>query len=251
MTKTQLIDYMRLSCKVQDPEVTPIDPLFLSLSDSDIESVLEVGLAQEYPEGSLDSLPTEYLYPVILVSKKELYYQLAVNSAPLYPLDLGRDGGLKKNIRFDHYMALINMVELELKTYRSTGNGSMPKLGNLMIEGRYYTNRDYNLSEKPSVTLTADSVGTTTVELSWVINKINKFYNSILYKYTSAIVDLYDLENPINENAEKVYTFTDIHETMYRVTGLTPSTTYYFALAIQERNGLKGYSEITFTTLLS
>lgn len=248
MNKTELIAYLRQSCIVQDPKQIPLDPVFLALTDAQIEAVLKVAMSSEAPTGNIENIDDSIVYLLILVAKKELYYQLATNTAPLYPLSLGKDGGLKKNIRFDHYMELIRTLEMQYKFYKETQTPIIA--GEVKLGGRYYyTERNYNLAEKPSISLVADSVFDTYINLSWLLSKIDRFQSYILYQHTSQIVDLYS-STVINAEATKVEEIKDIHRTLYTKADLVANTEYHFAIAVQERNGLKGFSEITVTTLL-
>lgn len=249
MNKLQVIAYLRQNCIVQDPEVTPNDPAFLALTNEELELVISVALLKESPHDTVDNVPAEVLYPTILVAKKELYYQLASKTAPLYPISLGDDdGGLKKNIRFDHYMTLVTKVSQEYDLFKSTGTPVV--VGQILLSSRYHSKRNYDLAVPPSGSLVADLVRNTSIDLSWSVRNINRFYSYILYKSTEPIVDLYDPTNPIKETAEKVMETYDIHSNLYRISGLTASTLYYVALVVQEANGLKGFSEISFTTQL-
>ena len=248
MTKLQVIAYLRQNCIVQDPSgTTAIDPVFLSLTNEELESVIIVALSKESPKNTVDNIPMDVLYTVILVAKKELYYQLASKSAPLYPLSLGDDGGVKKNVRFDHYMKLITEVNKEYDTFKSTGTPI--SVGNILLPSRYFSKRNYDLATPPSGVLIADLVKSTSVELIWTVRDINRFYSYLLYKSSEPIVDLY-AKDPIKTSAVKVTEIFDIHKTTFRIEGLTPSTLYYVALVVQEANGLKGFSEISFITQL-
>jgi len=249
MTKLQVIAYLRQNCIVQDPSGTvAIDPVFLSLTNEELEAVILVALSKESPHDSIDNIPAEKLYPVILVAKKELYYQLASASAPLYPINLGDDGGLKKNVRFEHYISLITEVNKEYDTFRNTG---IPiSSGQILLPSRYYSKRNYDLATPPSGVLVADTVRDKSVDLSWSARNVDRFYSYILYRSTESIVDLYNQNDPIKSGAVKVIEIFDIHKTLCRIESLTPSTLYYVALVVQEKNGLKGFSEISFSTQL-
>lgn len=250
MNKVQLIAYLRQSCLVQSPSVGA-DPLFLALTDEELEATLDVAISKESPNSSIDNLENNNVYPVILTSKMELYYILAMQSAPLYDIDLGtNDPELKKSQRFDHYMKLVNMTRGEyasfkdLNTVLSSSNGNV---GDAILNSRYYSMRNYNLATPPTANLNADLVTNNKVDLSWSVSGIVNFYSYVLYKSKSPIVDLYTTDK-IESSAEKVVEFKFLHETMYRIENLEANTLYYVALVVQEKNGLKGYSEISFTT---
>ena len=76
-----LVKYLRDSVLVQDPS-TAEDPVWLQMSDSDLAIVLEVAKYRDFPNQVLSSLANGVVYPLMLVAKKELYYRLAVKSAP-------------------------------------------------------------------------------------------------------------------------------------------------------------------------
>jgi hypothetical protein len=248
MDKTQLIAYLRQNCIVQDPEVLPNDPVFLALTDEQLELVLEVALSKESPSDDLDNLPSEVVYPLILVAKKELYFQLASKTAPLYPIGFG-DSSIKKNTRFDHYMTLIKQTETEYQNFKNTGQPIIA--GDILLANRYYSKRNYERQAPPTVVLNLDAVYSNKVELSWTPSKVKRFYNYLLYKSAEQIVDLYSQESlKVYPTAEQIVDIRDLHSNRYRIEGLQSSTLYHVAVIVQEDNGLKGYSEITFTTLL-
>lgn len=250
MTKAALIAYLRQSCIIQDPSgVTPIDPVFLSLTDDQISLVLQVAVGKVCPSELIDSLPDDFTYPVILTAQKELYFQLASNSAPLFPISA--DGAsLQKNIRFDHYMTLVSAVSAEYQSFLNTG--AQIAVGNLTLGSRYYTQRNLDLAKKPVIVLNVDEVFTDHVHVSWRLSNIDRFSNVKLYIGSSEIVNIYAEESLIiSAEAVLLATITDLHRTVSSVGNLTANTHYHIAAVVQEKNGLKGYSEITVTTLLA
>ena len=113
----------------------------------------------------------------------------------------------------------------------------------------FFHTRNYEHAKLPTVTLAVDNFYSDKLEISWSGITYDRFHSYVLYKSTvSPIVDTYD-ENAISDQATLLETIYDPHHTTYRVSDLTPNTTYYLALVIQERNGLKGFSEITAKTL--
>ena len=249
MTKAELVSFMRTSVNVQDPTGVSNDPAFLALTDTQLESILTLSLIKESPSSTLNNIPNELLFPVVLTSKKELYHQLAVKSAPFYKMSAS-GASLQKSDRFDHYYRLITEVETEYQNYLkdSTTLTSV----NVVRKNNYYTNRNYNLASRPEVELSLDTAYSDRAELSWEVNRCDRFYNFLLYQSSSAIVDVYGTEIvSINSSAVLISTIVDIHTLTYRLLSLLPNTRYFVALIIQERNGLKGYSEIDFTTNLA
>ena len=58
------------------------------------------------------------------MSKKELYLKLAVISAPLYDLTADNNNQLKRNQRFQHYMAPAENAQEEYEDVVDNGGGA-------------------------------------------------------------------------------------------------------------------------------
>ena len=245
MNKTQIISYLKMICKLEDPDDFTADPLYLAMSDEDIETYILVAMAKQGLT-DIDTIPTDDVYPTLLLARKDLYYSLAIESAPLTPIS-SSDGKLNKDVRFDHYMKLVKQVDDEYNSYLEMGQ--VVKVGEIILASRYHSARNYELATAPVCVLTADSVYSDKVELSWSYSNINRFYNSIIYYSSSQIIDEYSNTIPM-DGAVTAHTTYDIHENKFRIEGLTPNTTYKIALLVQEANGLKGYHEISVTTLV-
>lgn len=245
-----IIKFLRESIIVQDPEVVVVDEDFLSMTDEDFISLLQIALSKIDPSDDIFNLSNENLYGLILVSKKELYHRLANKTATKYSLTSATGVQLKRAEIFDHYYKLIEEVEQEYKTYISTGGGAVIKTGEILISSRYFSQRNYNLASKPQIALSLDNIYEDKVELSWKLNRINKFAKYDLYISKKPILDKYN-KNAISTEAKKVEMIKDIHRTCYRIEGLQQDTEYYVLILVEERNGLQGYSELKFTTLAS
>ena len=115
-----LVKYLRDSVLVQDPS-TAEDPIWLQMSDDDLAIVLEVAKHRDFPNQVLSSLANGVVYPLMLVAKKELYYRLAVKTAPNYDIRGDEAGELKRSQRFEHFMSLIKQTEAELQNYMENG----------------------------------------------------------------------------------------------------------------------------------
>lgn len=241
-----LVNYLRQSVLVQDPNITPQDPEFLSMTDEDLKEVLEFSLYKINPNASLENLSKGDIYPLILVAKKELYSRLAVKNAPLVTIGFG-ETALKYDLRFEHYLKLIKQVDEEYNKYLQ--QNIYAESAEVLLDSRYYSKRYYDLSNPPIIELFVDSVYSDKVELSWGVSGVDKFYNYLIYIDTNPILDKYS-EEKISSTAQLVKTIYDVHETFYRIEGLQPNTKYYVLVVVQNKNGLKGYSEVSFTTLI-
>lgn len=247
MDKVKLITYLRQNCIVQNV-TTGNDPAFLALTDEQLELVLDIALSKESPSNTLDDVPNDITYPLVLVAKKELYYQLASKSAPLYPMSADNNS-LKKNIRFEHYVSLIKQAESEYVTFKTLL--TPVTTGEVFLNTRYFSRRNYEHQKPPSISLVLDNVYKNKVEISWVCSNITRFYNYLLYKSEETILDLYSQDSlKVLSGADKVANLSDIHSTRHRIENLKESTLYHVAVIVQEANGLKGFAEISFTTLL-
>lgn len=246
MSIQEIINFLRQSILVQDPEIAPVDEDFLSITEEDFVSLLQICLTKVDPKDDLFSLKQENLYPLILISKKELYHRLAVKSAKDYSITSATGVQLKRGEVFDHYYQLIEETEQEYKNYLATG---VPvQVGEVLISSRYFSGRNYALASKPQILLSLDNIYEDNVEVSWNLKRINKFAKYELYIGEKPIIDKYN-KNAISKEARKVSIFRDIHTTCFRISELKEDTEYYVLILVEERNGLQGYAELKFTTL--
>lgn len=249
MTKEQMVKYLRMNVSIQDPATTQ-DSVYLNMTDEDILLYMNVVLTRDFPNvRSLDTLPNEYVFPVILLSKKELYYALAVKEAPLY--DLGADSSyLKRSQRFDHYMELIAQTEKEYLSYLENGwaGGNTLQSFDVLLSDRYNTKRNYEKGIHPVLTLYIDGIKENSVEISWSA-KTSHFDKYEVYISNSPIIDLYNILNPIRTSAKKVAEIRDVWQTACRIEGLTADTDYYVAVSITDKTTLTTYDEQSFKTL--
>lgn len=247
MTVQEIIKFLRQSIMVQDPEVATVDEDFLSMTEEDFIITLQISLSKVDPQDSIFNLSRENLYPLILVTKKELYHRLAVKSASDYTLQSATGGTLSKSDVFDHYYTLIEQVEKEYKNYLATG--VRVQVGEVLLSSRYFSERNYNLAKPPCIKVLLDNLYSDNAEISWDLTRIDKFAFYEVYVSEKPVVDRYSQTNPIRTTAKKLAQIKNIHQKCFRVDSLKSDTTYYVAILVEERNGLKGFEEIKFTTL--
>ena len=251
MTVDQMVSYLRLNVSIQDPTGTVQDSAYLSMTDEDIVLYMDIVLTRNYPEiPSLDYLPAEYIYPIILLSKKELYYALAVKESPLYDIGADNNNYLKRSQRFDHYMKLIAQVDSEYKDYLENGGAGANTLTSfdVLLSDRYATKRNYEKGAIPALSLYIGSVTETSVEISWQV-KLSRFREYRVYISKSPIVDLLNVSKIISEDAKEVVTIRNAHQTSCRIEGLLPDTDYYVAVSATEMSSLTNYKQESFRTL--
>lgn len=244
MDKNSLISLLRASIEGQDKNILN-DPAYV-FSDKDLEDILSLVVPFHNPSYSINTIPDDEVYFILLLAKKEVYYRLATSSAPYYPLEAD-GGGLKKNVRFDHYLELIKLVTDEYNYLLHQYRLNKPiEVKELLVSKNNYINRLYNNIEKPSLELTIDKVGDTFVNLSWNKSSSNLFSCYEVYISQNPIIDEYYNEKDselISKNATLEAVIYDIHKTKYRITELQPDTSYYIAVCERNKLGLAGFAE--------
>lgn len=251
MNVEQIVSYMRLCVRIQDPDGAEIDSKYLSMTDEDILLYLNVALTRDFPTvPSLDTLPNADIYPLTLLARKDLYYTLATIEAPLYDLGADNNNYLKRSQRFDHYMKLIVQVDKEYQDYIENGGagGNTLNAYNVILPNRYNTRYNRENGAIPCPILYLQNVGIDFVEVSWQV-KMSRFYMYRVYVSESQIIDLYVVGNHVISDSTLVTTIRDIHQTGCRIEGLLPNTEYHVAVAAVEMSSLTGYNEVVFTTL--
>lgn len=260
MKATQIVTYLRNNVHIQDPSGSTTDPVYLSMTDADVLLLIQVACCRDYPAyAGMSSIPDDSVYPVMLLAKKELYFKLATDSAPLYPIKSGSDE-LQKNIRFDHYIALVKETDKEYQewTDSSVVLGSTYGTGSVTVTlaNKYYSSTNYNTQPLPQVMVSVDSVTSSEADISWSVRKVECFYNYLVYLSNAQIIDVYNEDEKsyrqfkIADSAQKKMEILNIRDSHARLSGLSSNTGYNVCVIVQERNGLKGYQEVQFSTLV-
>ena len=249
MTKAELVRYLRLNINIQNADVT--DTAYLSMTDEDIELYLNVVLTRDFPQvPSLDLIPTEDIYPVVLLAKKELYYTLASMDAPLIDLTADNNNQIKRSQRFEHYMKLIAAVDDEYNQYNEDGGaGTRNTLTSydVLISDRYATRRNYEKGRVPVLSLRVVGVTDTTVELSWSV-QLSRFDKYEVYVSDEQIYDEFAIMEQISPKAKLVAKITDVHQNKCRIEGLLPDTVYHIMVSATEKSSLVGRAELIVST---
>lgn len=247
MTVTDLVKYLRLNLTIQDPSIEE-DTAYLKMSDDDIKLYLELALSRDFPNETLDSLPNDSIYPLILLSKKEMFYALAVSVADQFDLGADNNNYLKRGQRFEHYMKLVAQAQQEYEQYLEDGGagGYALTTHNVTLSERFYTKYNYEYGLAPVLSLYLKEVGEDYVEIYWKSQISSHFKQYEVYVSDTPIVDLSDLEKHISSDAIKVATIKDIHQKSCKVKGLNDidSKQLYFAVVAEQMNLRKAYSQI-------
>lgn len=249
MTKAELVRYLKLNVNIQNADVT--DTAYLSMTDEDIELYLSVVLTRDFPQvPSLDLIPQEDIYPVVLLAKKELYFTLASKDAPLIDLIADNNNQLKRGQRFEHYMKLIAAVDEEYNQYNEDGGaGTRNTLTSydVLISDRYATRRNYEKGFVPTLSLRITGVTDTTVELQWAV-QLSRFEKYEVYISEEQIYDEYSIGNPISLEAKLVAKILNVHQNKCRIEGLLPNTVYHVMVSATDKSSLVGRAEIIVST---
>lgn len=252
MTVEQMIQFLRLSVFIQDKDkVVTGDTEYLCMSDEDLMLYLNVALTRNFSDvPSLQYLPNESVFPLVLLAKKELYYTLAVKEAPLFDIGADNNNYLKRSQRFDHYMKLVVQTDKEYEDWLEnggTGNGTVQSYS-VTLSDRYGTRYNFENSATPTVVLYVGTITEDTVEFWWNVKNISRFYRYKVYISKEPIVDLFNLNSHIASGATLVAEIKDIHQVRCRVTGLEPNTEYYIAVQAVSMSTLSGYAQTQVMT---
>lgn len=243
----RLVPYLRKSLLLDDPTINS-DSAF-QYTDEDLADILEMAVYEHNPSYNLTNFPKQESTFVVLLAKKEIYYRLATVSAPFYPLK-AEGAELRKDVRFDHYMALIRLVNSEYTTRYDKFTRELPiQQGTLFVATKHYTTDFYNEMEQTDFEVYVDNVTTDSVEISWDKFEIigGRFESYSIYVNESLIYDKY--MNTISDGATKVVEIRDIHRTFFRITGLNPQQDYHVLVMCKDMNGFKECNEFKVTTL--
>lgn len=251
MNSQSIIQFLRGSVIGQDPDIL-YDPEF-NPSNEALEEILEYALVFVDPTATLEDIHQKQVYPLILYSKKELYSRLATKSAPYYKVKTP-ELEINKGDRFDHYFKLIELVEGEINVFNNSGGSFSVESQEVLLGSKYYSQRNYDLSKAPFVSLSIDNIYKDTIEVSWKYENVKMFLNykvylmEILPNINNNIIDIYN-KNTINNYATMAQEIRDIHQTHFRFTNLKPNTKYKLCITMNERNGLQGFNELEVQTL--
>lgn len=252
-----LVSFLRESCLIDDPELV-VDSNYLILTDEQLMTILLFANSRvNKGKYTIDNIPESSIYPIMLLSKKEIYHRLAGKYAPDYTIE-GEAGTLNISDRYTHFMDLAKQMEEEYQNYlediesnrdiSNTDSYSDLARGEVFISSRYQTQRNYRYSVAPKVKVKVDKVYTDKVEVSWNLKAINRFGSyKIYFSEVEPVIDVYN-SNQISPNAKLIKHELDIHNNKTRITGLRPNTSYYLCIVVLEQNGLIGYDEVQFLT---
>lgn len=254
MTVEQIIRFLRLSVSIQDAEngnIVTEDSEYLAMSDEDLLLYLNIVLTRNFPDiPSIAFISNEEIYPIVTLTKKELYSTLAAKDAPLYDLGADNNNYLKRSQRFEHYMKLVAQADKEYSDWLENGgsDNGVVKSYKVTLSDRYSTRYNFENSAVPKVSVYVGAVSDTAVEFWWKVKDLSRFYRYKVFISENPIVDMFNLSDHIDDKATLIAEIKDIHQTRCRVQSLEPEKTYYLAVQVIDMTTLSGYAQTQFTT---
>ena len=251
MTTQDLIKYLRLNVSVVDPDSGESDKLYLKLTDDDLRLYLDMARTRAFYDESLDDFPEEFIYPLMLLAKKELYMALAIKHANYVEIGADDNNYLKKSQWFDHYMKLVENVDDDYQSYLDQGGAGSDTLSsaNVYLANRYYTEYNYEKANLPYIKLKLDRVTENTIEVSWR-HQCDRYLSVGVYISKHPIADTYKLSgSQISEISKQVATVKDPHVTKCRISGCETGVDYYVLATITDWTGRSVYNELKVTTI--
>ena len=254
-----LISLLRSMVNVENEDYE--DEAYIKMSDEELTMYLKLGMTRLYPScEDFSDLVLGAEYPMILVSKKELYLKLAVTTAPLYNITADNNNQLQRSQRFDHYMKLAENAQSEFEDWEENNGLTDAETGITGVQAydsyltkRHFTSRNMRLSPTPIVRVKVVNIYSDSVEIMWKSYNNDHFGKFLVYISEKPIVDAFKVgskaEDSINEGAIEVHSTFDFGDNAIRITDLKPETSYYIAVFSIERNQKFGYKEIIITTL--
>lgn len=251
MTKDDLLRYIKSSVDVADPDDgTKKDSLYLKLSDEDLILYLNVARTRLFPNESLDDFPEAYVYPLMIVAKKELYLALALRHARQYDIGADDNNYLKRSQWYKHYMQLAENMDDDLQAYLDNGGagGFLITSANTYLAQRYRSSYNYEKANLPYIKAKLDKVSENVIEVSWQY-KIDRFDCVRVYVSNTPVADTYELsQSQISELSQQVALVKDPHLYRCRISGCSPETQYYVCVTITDWTGRTVFDELAVTT---
>lgn len=215
------------------------DPVLSSITEEELEDLLKgkakfLGLS--YP--NFDEDQEEGL---MLLVRREIYWKMALVSAPLYEMQMG-DLRVSKQVRFEHYMVLVNKVDSEYKDLTLSNPYRIKiNVGETTVNKPYTIRKNYNNYIPPIVELVIDKCTVQGINCSVAYSKLNPkdFVRLSVYTSEESLLDEYAEETFNLKEAIHCLDIRDVHKTLFRVNKKCKMIT----VALELTNGMKVYTE--------
>jgi hypothetical protein len=223
------------------------DPSYISIKQN-LSDIVSLAIART--GYTIDTLPNKQEYYVILIAQTLVYRTLATAKAPDYNVE-SEFTKITKSDRFTHYMKLIESVQKEIDSIEKKESLGEIDVGNLVINERNGSERNYALSAEQSISLTVSNITSNSADLDWSLFDCLKeaFYSYELYLGKSIVYDPYENPSLIQGNVLVSTMIQDIKRTKFRLKSLTPSTNYFLTICYKSANGGQTFYSTTFSTI--
>lgn len=247
MQIADLIKYLRNSVDIRLPDSGESDKKYLLLSDEDIILYLNIAKTRAFADETLDDFPEEYVYPLMLIAKKELYIALALRHASDVDLTADDNNQIKRSQWYTHYKNLADEMEDCYANYLDQGGEGSNTLcsANTYLSSRYYTPYNREKEIPPSIKVRASEVTSNYIEITWKYSCSRLRYFKV-YVSTSPILDCF--ESGVETNIDELVTLKDPVNNHCRITGCEPNTQYYILMSITDWAGVTTYHQIDTLT---
>lgn len=243
------VDYLRNSLVLKSPDVET-DPAF-KFSDEDLLFILDTATSTHNPKYNASDLPDSEFGFVVLLARKEVYWRLANATAPFYPLS-AEGAELKKNVRFDHYFALLKYVDESYSKMLKAREEADSQMGNgVFTLEQYTTARSHTRRNQLGVVYNLEvkimAEGENSLDITWTVPLTGNFYDYLVYVDKTPVFDPYE-DVSIRLDAEPKFQTYDRLRTKYRAKGLDAGQKYYVCVVARMRNGRNAFDQVEANT---
>lgn len=216
------------------------DPVIQSISKDEVGVLLNEVLQSNGITST--NIPSSKMLWIRLKVMEQIYWKLALSSAPLY--DITMDGmSVKRKDRFEHYLKLIDSIGKSLASMEKddpTLGGATLKTYDTYVDKVYNHNSYVTAQNIPVIEVILDTRGETYCNLSLDLRECrNAFLKYDIYYGDTSIIDPYN-DYSINKEATLLKQECNIHNNKLRV----PISEGYVACVVTLKNGLKAYHEL-------
>lgn len=237
--RQDLVD--RLKFHLSTGQIT--DPTLTTITDQDLDDILKqktLSLGYFYPD-----IPLANEEAVMLLTRKEIYWKMALVSAPLYEMSMG-DLQVSKQVRFDHYIQLIEMVEKDYKDLKNDPNKVKIEVQDTLVNTVYNQRKIVNNFVIPTVKLNVDSVilDRVNIDIQYINLNPKDFVYITVYTSDEPLVDKYSNEAFDTSKGTHHLEIRDIHKKFFNI--VKPKK--YISAVLKLYNGLESYTELELKT---
>lgn len=222
------------------------DPVVKAMTEEEVQNAILMQMAKLELEGDL--VPSDYLPIFMCLLMKEMYWKLALASAPLNDVKV-EDIEVKKGSRFEHYYKLVEQMEKEYQSILNDPSrlpddekfGGKLKTIDLIIDKPYCHNSYVQAYKLPKISAKVDSIEIDYIYLSIDTSSVKKedYRKTVIRASNTQIMDVY--ANTFDENAKIYYDVSDVRRTKFK---LPNSNISHVLIAVTVKNGLTTYYEL-------